>query len=145
MIGLSNGNSPGGRITAHRLKNDLGATTVDVEHNRLGQVELTQESRDDARVGPTPGEDRLFVIADREQRTVLSCEEGQDAILVQIEILELIDEDVIPAGLALGADLFAGFEQLAGAGDDVVVVDQVVRLQLALVLPEQGLVVLAKL
>ena len=92
----------------------------------LGDAEVVPEAAQDGRVGAGPGEDGLLVVAHREAVAVPRGQLGDDLVLSQAQVLELVHQDVVPpARISRPRDVLAAPEQLARARDQVVVVQQV--------------------
>ena len=101
------------------------AAAIPVEHDRLGDVEVGAEPVQDGGVGAGPGEDGLLVVAHREAVVVLGHEAGDDFVLRQAQVLELVHQHAVPPGAELRPRLGVAADQLAGETDEVVVVDQI--------------------
>ena len=118
-------------------------TAVVLEVDRRRDAEVVDEAREHAGVGAGPRIDRLLVIADAKDVLVIARQRGDHAILNRIQILELIDEDDVPARSHGGTGAVA-LQQVRGLEHEHVEVDDPLALQISLVLLEQERVVLAE-
>ena len=112
---------------AGHLEDLPGAAVIPVENDRVGDVEVAAEALEDVGVGSGPGEDGLLVVAHREAVAVLRDQAGDDLVLRQAQVLELVHQDAVPSRAQLRARLGVAAEQLSGEPDEVVVVDEVAR------------------
>src|SRR5688572_32929750 len=74
-----------------------GAAAIVAELGPGGQLEVVNESCEDAWIGARPGEDGLLVVTDREQVAMTGCESVDDRVLDAVQVLELVDENAVPA------------------------------------------------
>ncbi len=66
-------------------------------------AEVIHEAEDDLRIGPGPRKDRLLVIADREDVPMPLRQPPDHGVLQRIEVLELVDQEVVPLPRHLAA------------------------------------------
>src|SRR5207244_581917 len=59
--------------------------------------EVVHEIGEDSAIGSGPGENRLLVVADREDVAVVAGQSAYDAILGGIQVLKLVDENGAPS------------------------------------------------
>jgi hypothetical protein len=112
-----------------RVEDLSGAAAVEIEDDGRGNAEVVAEPAQDGRIGAGPREDRLLVVAHREAVPVPGGQLGDHFVLRQAQVLEFIHQHVVPPVAHAGAHVLAGPEQLARAGDEVVVVQQVAGAQ----------------
>src|SRR5207248_11473294 len=95
--------------------------------------EVPREIEDVVHLGAAPPVDRLVVIADDAQVSVLLREQAQQLVLRRVRVLELVDEDVAePRRVSLrGLRVLA--EQLDDPDDQIAEIDGAGRLQRSLI------------
>ena len=118
-----------GHQPPRRLEDLARAAPVQVEDDRVADPEVVAEPAEDGGIGAGPGEDRLLVVAHGEAVVVPRGQLGHDFVLGQAQVLELVHQHIVPTAADVGARVGVAAEQLAGAGDEVVVVHQVARAQ----------------
>ena len=74
-----------------------GAAPVEVEDDGAAMPKSVPKPLQDRGVGAGPGEDRLLVVAHGEAVPVPGGELGDDLVLGQAQVLELVHQHVVPA------------------------------------------------
>ncbi len=74
-----------------------GAAAIQVQNDRRVDAEVGPEALQDRGIGTGPGEDRLFVVTHGEAAAVSRGEVGDDLVLRQAQVLELVHQHVVPA------------------------------------------------
>ena len=101
------------------------AAAILVEHDGPVDRILAAEPHQDVGVRPRPGEDRLLVVADREEVAVRRRQALQEIVLDRVHVLELVHQQIVPAcGDGIG-NVAVGAQELLGLADEVVEVQHV--------------------
>ncbi len=111
---------------------------VVVETDHFGIWPSMGEVGQETRVGAVPTVDGLVGVAHHEQVLVVSEQGQQQPALERVDVLELVDEDVLPAPPLGGGEATVGLERVGVAHQQVVEVDQPPPPLLVFVPGEQG-------
>src|SRR5438105_7646787 len=84
---------------ARAIDDRARTTTILAELHVPLEGEVVHECEKDAWIGARPRVDRLLVVADREDVTMSAADVANHGVLHRIQVLELVDEDTIPARL----------------------------------------------
>ena len=95
--------------------------------------EVVLEVQDVADVGAAEAVDRLCVVADHAQVSVLACDQLEQAVLSVIGVLVLVDEDMSERGPVAGKNLGEQLKHVHGPHQQIVEVHRVHPHQLGLV------------
>ncbi len=128
-----------------RHREDLAAAAaVAIEDDGILRVEVRPILPEDARVRAAPGEDRLLVVAHREDVPVFLHQALEDAVLRGVQVLCLVHQQVVPARGHRLRHRRVIAEQPVGDRDDVVEVHQVLLAQHRQVAVEKRIVALGE-
>ena len=130
--GLATEHGGGGR---HHLR---AGTVVVVQADDLGLGPALREVGQEARVGAVPTVDGLVGVAHHEQVLVIPEQRQQQPALEGVDVLELVDEDVLPAPPLGRGEAPVGLEGVGVARQEVVEVDQPAPAFLVFVTGVQG-------
>jgi hypothetical protein len=114
-----------GDQAARHFEDLPGAAAVPIQHHGDPDLEVGPEALEDGGVGAGPAEDRLLVVAHGEAVAMDRREPGDDGVLRQAQVLELVHQDGVPVGADLRRRGLVAPDQLARERDEVVVVEQV--------------------
>ena len=106
-----------------------GRAVVLLELDRLGRGVILLEVKDVADVGPTPGVDRLVVVAHDHEVLALGGEQLADLVLGAVGVLVLVHRDVGKAVLVALEDVGVVAQQLVGVHEQVIEVHGVGALE----------------
>ncbi len=111
------------------VEHSLGGAIVLLQQVLLRHREILLEAQHIAVVGPTPAIDGLVLVADHEDIQVVRGQQLDEAVLGDVGILELVDQDVLEAPGVLFADGVVLVQQLDHPQQQVVEVDGVALAQ----------------
>ena len=124
-----------------RLEDLARAATVLVQHDGPVNRVIALEPHEHVGVGARPREDRLLVVAHREEVAVRRGQALQQVVLDRVHVLELVHQEVVPARRDRVGDVAPHPQQLLGFGDEVVEVQHVAVREPGRVLPIHARVV----
>ena len=97
---------------------------------------IVLQPADVLRVCVPPSVDRLLVVSDDEETSVVLGQQPDDAVLLAIGVLEFVDEQVLVASSQILQNVRPVPQQVVSQEDEVVEIHEVVVPQLGLVGPE---------